>query len=78
MVEELEPDLVLVDVELGEEDGIALADKLVERGGGADVVLISSHDRTELSELISGSRALGFLPKTDLGAAAISDLLETA
>jgi two-component system, NarL family, nitrate/nitrite response regulator NarL len=74
LMEKLEPDVALVDVELGEEDGIALADDLVARAPGALIVLISSHDRAELNELLSGSRAAGFLPKTDLGAAAIASL----
>jgi DNA-binding NarL/FixJ family response regulator len=75
LVDVLAPDVALVDVELGEEDGIALADELVERAPGTEVVLISSHDRGELSELLAGSRAVGFLPKTDLGAAAIAGLV---
>jgi two-component system, NarL family, nitrate/nitrite response regulator NarL len=75
LVDELEPDVALVDVELGDEDGIALADELVARAPETEVVLISSHDRSELSELLTSSRAAGFLPKTDLGAAAIAGLL---
>ena len=75
MVDELQPDVALVDVELGDEDGIALADELVERSPSTQAVLISSHDRSELSELLSESRAAGFLPKTDLGASAIRSLL---
>ena len=78
LVDELEPDIALVDVELGEEDGIALADDLVVRAPETGVVLISSHDRSELSELLSESRAAGFLPKTDLGVPALRSLLGLA
>ena len=74
MMDALDPDVALVDVELGEEDGIALAEELVERAPGTTVVLISSHDRSELSELLVGSRAAGFVPKMDLGASAIDSL----
>jgi len=75
LVRELSPDVALVDVELGEEDGIALADELVVLAPGTRIVLISSHDGNELSELLSSSRAVGFLPKTNLGAPAIISLL---
>jgi two-component system, NarL family, nitrate/nitrite response regulator NarL len=78
LVDELVPDIALVDVELGDEDGIALADELVARAPGLGVVLISSHDRAELSELLADSRAAGFLPKTDLGVEAICNLLGRA
>jgi DNA-binding NarL/FixJ family response regulator len=75
VVEEQEPDVALVDVELGEEDGVALTGELAERLPGMHVVLISAHDRNDITELMSGSRAAGFLSKTDLGAAAIHELI---
>ena len=75
LTEELAPDVVLVDIMLGEEDGIGVARQLAERVGSASVVLISSHDWEELAELISGSGAVGFIPKHELGAAAIADLV---
>lgn len=78
LVDGLRPDIALVDVELGQEDGIALADELVARAPTMGVVLISSHDRAELSELLVDSRAAGFLPKTDLGVEAIRSLLGLA
>jgi DNA-binding NarL/FixJ family response regulator len=78
LLDDLEPDIALIDVELGDEDGIALADELVARAPGLGVVLISSHDRAELSELLADSRAAGFLPKTDLGVEAICNLLGRA
>jgi hypothetical protein len=37
--------------------------------------LISSYDRDDLSDLIAHSPAVGFLPKSELGAAAIERLL---
>lgn len=69
------PDVALVDVELGDDDGVALTGELAERTPEMQCVLISAHDRTDLSELVSGSRAAGFISKTDLGAAAIRELL---
>jgi two-component system nitrate/nitrite response regulator NarL len=73
MVEEHRPDVVLVDVQLGEEDGIALAAKLAQ---STSVVLISTHSRDELAELIADSPAQGFLPKKAISAQAIARLLD--
>jgi DNA-binding NarL/FixJ family response regulator len=71
----LEPNLALVDIELGDEDGIALAQQLEAHAPSVRVVLISAHDPADVSELIGESRAVGFLPKSALGADAIAALL---
>jgi len=68
----LVPDVALVDIELGEEDGIELSHVLCAH---TRVVLISSYDQADLGDLIARSPAAGFLPKTDLGAAEIIRLL---
>jgi DNA-binding NarL/FixJ family response regulator len=68
----LVPDVALVDIELGEEDGIELSHELAAH---TRVVLISSYDQADLGDLIARSPAAGFLPKTDLGAAEIMRLL---
>jgi len=72
----LAPDVALVDIQLGDEDGIELTRELDDHAPSTRVVLISSYDRDDLTELISGSPAIGFLPKNVLGAAAISELLD--
>jgi len=69
------PDVILVDVELGDEDGVRLAAELAATTPRARVVLISGHDQDDVSVLISGSGAAGFLPKYRLGVAAIAELL---
>jgi DNA-binding NarL/FixJ family response regulator len=71
----LTPEVALVDVGLGEEDGTALSQRLAARAPSTRVVLVSSYDQDDLLELIAQSPAAGFLPKTDLGAAAIARLL---
>jgi DNA-binding NarL/FixJ family response regulator len=71
----LKPHLALVDIELGEEDGIALTEELQDRAPATQVVLISAYERDELTDVISDSRAVGYLPKSALGAAAIMSLL---
>jgi two-component system nitrate/nitrite response regulator NarL len=71
----LRPDVTLVDVELGAEDGIEVARRLTSGGLPAMVILISLRDRNELTELIAGSGAIGFLRKDALDAQAIADLI---
>jgi DNA-binding NarL/FixJ family response regulator len=76
--ERLHPDVVLVDILLGEESGIDLARRLVERSRGAApaiVILISTEAEDDFAELIAASPASAFLPKSDLSAAAIRRLL---
>lgn len=69
------PDIILVDVELGDEDGVALAEVLRERFRKSTVILISAYDRDEIAELVEPASAAGFLPKSALSAARIADLL---
>ena len=75
LVETLRPDVALVDIELDTEDGIELAQELASKAPSTQVVLISSYERDDLSELISDSPAVGFLPKPVLSASAIQLLL---
>jgi len=72
---ELRPDVVLVDVDLGEEDGIELARQLASAGWSAHVILISLRDHEQLAELIAGSGVAGFLRKDTLDAQAVTDLI---
>jgi CheY-like chemotaxis protein len=76
--EALRPDVVLVDVFLGNESGLELARRLVENGCGnqAIVILISSHAEADLADLIATSPAAGFLPKTELSARAIRRIVD--
>jgi DNA-binding NarL/FixJ family response regulator len=72
----LSPDLALVDVELGEEDGVALAGELRSRSPETRVILISTYGSDEMQDLISTSSAIGFLPKSRLGGDAVRALLD--
>jgi DNA-binding NarL/FixJ family response regulator len=76
LVEELSPDVVLVDVVLGEESGPDLARQL--ESSGAHVVLISTHAEADIRDLIPATGVAGFLPKSELSAQAVERLLEAA
>jgi DNA-binding NarL/FixJ family response regulator len=76
--ERLRPNLVLVDISLGEESGIDLAQRLMDDGlvDGATVVLISTRSADEVVDLIAESPAAGFLPKAELSASAIREIVD--
>jgi CheY-like chemotaxis protein len=76
--EALRPDVVLVDISLGEESGFDVARRLVDdgRAGGPTVILISTHSEADFADLIAESPAVGFLPKSELSASAIRRILE--
>jgi DNA-binding NarL/FixJ family response regulator len=75
-VRQLRPDVVLVDIFLGAEDGLELAQQLShDEGCTAEVILISSHAEDDFAELISASPARGFIPKSQLSAEAIRERL---
>jgi DNA-binding NarL/FixJ family response regulator len=75
LAESLQPDVVLVDVQLGAEDGLDLARRLAAAVPATRVILISTHSEDDLAELVAGSGAAGFVPKTALGVAAIEELV---
>jgi DNA-binding NarL/FixJ family response regulator len=69
---QLQPDVALVDVQLGREDGLDVTRRLAATVPGTRVILISSYSKDELGELIPDSHAIGFVPKPALGADAIA------
>src|SRR6266516_937097 len=75
LVKELRPDVTLVDIDLGDEDGFELARDL---SNTSRVILVSTHSEVDFADLIAASPALGFVPKTRLSAKAILDTLERA
>jgi DNA-binding NarL/FixJ family response regulator len=77
--EALRPDVVLVDVSLGDESGIELARRLVDgRAQGATVILISTRSEADLADLVALTPAAGFLSKSDLSADAVRGFLDRA
>jgi DNA-binding NarL/FixJ family response regulator len=77
--EALRPDVVLVDVSLGDESGIELARRLVAgRARGATVILISTRSEADLADLVALTPVAGFLSKSDLSADAVRGFLDRA
>ncbi len=75
---ELRPDVVLIDIRLGEESGFDAARWLARDGHSAALIMISTHAREDYADLIAESPVTGFLPKAELSAAAIHRILGTA
>jgi len=80
LVTQLEPDVALVDIELGEESGFDLVDRLTDLDHEVRTIpiLISIHDRADFAELIEASPVAGFLSKGDLSARAIHSIIGEA
>jgi DNA-binding NarL/FixJ family response regulator len=74
-IAELAPDALLLDVQLPDGDGIALAAELSANGNGPEIVLCSSRSAEELGPALERSGARGFLTKDELSPAAIRELL---
>ena len=77
LADELRPDLVLVDISLGEESGFDVARRLTDGSSGDPpaVIFVSTYDEREFSGRIAASSAVGFIAKTELSAERIRQLL---
>ena len=75
LVGELQPDVALVDIDLGRESGFNLARRLALETSLHRVILISTHSEADFADLIAESPAIGFLSKSQLSATAIHELL---
>jgi CheY-like chemotaxis protein len=75
-VEELQPDVTLVDVDLGADSGFELTRQIAAtRGVRSPVIVISANPEQDLVDLIDDSPAIGFVSKSDLSGRAIVELL---
>jgi CheY-like chemotaxis protein len=62
----LDPDIVLVDVNLPDIDGFEVVERLAVRDGAPPVVLTSSRAATDFGNLIEASRARAYITKADI------------
>ena len=77
---ELQPDVTLVDIDLGNDSGFDLARQLADATSGqrSTVILISAYPEQDLLELIDDSPAIGFVSKSGLSSRAIAGLVARA
>jgi DNA-binding NarL/FixJ family response regulator len=72
---ELEPELVVLDVQLPDVDGFEVASRLLARDPDLKIVLVSSRDRSAYGSLIERSGARGFISKGDLSGVGLERLV---
>jgi CheY-like chemotaxis protein len=79
---DLRPDLVLLDIRLGDESGFAVARELratwsteAPSEDALKIILISTYSETDFGRLIEASPVLGFIAKSSLSARAIRELM---
>ena len=75
LVSELDPALVLLDVQLPDIDGFEVAARLLAGHPDLAIVLVSSRDHSDYGALIAASGAKGFVVKNDLSGAVLERLL---
>ena len=73
--ERLRPDVVLLDVQLPDVDGFAVAGQLAVGPDPPRVVLISSRDAADYGPRVGAAPVCGFLAKRELSGAALAALV---
>jgi two-component system, NarL family, nitrate/nitrite response regulator NarL len=72
----LQPEVILLDVDLGAESGFDLARRLAATDGAPNMIMISTHAAADIGDLVAVSPVLGFISKSTLSATAIRDLVD--
>jgi DNA-binding NarL/FixJ family response regulator len=71
----LRPDVVLLDVQLPDFDGFAVAERLAGHVDPPDVVLVSSRSRESYRRRLERSPARGFISKTEFSGECLAAIL---
>ncbi len=75
VVAELDPDVVLLDIQLPDIDGFQVATRLAAASTRGAIVLVSSRAREDLRSMVEGSAARGFIPKSELSGDALEAVI---
>ena len=74
-VRSLSPDVVLLDIQLPDFDGILASKRIAALNGRSAVILTSSCDVSDIAAGLADSPARGFIPKSELSGEALRRLL---
>jgi DNA-binding NarL/FixJ family response regulator len=75
VVDDLDPDIILLDLYLPGLDGVDVAWRLSDPRRNSAIILISSHEEAAADPRVASAPVRGFLSKRDLTCAAIRELL---
>jgi DNA-binding NarL/FixJ family response regulator len=78
--DELDPDVTLVDIDLGDESGLDLVRRLSDAAGERSMraILISAYPEEDVVDLLVSTPAVGFLSKSAISRGSIEALLSSA
>jgi DNA-binding NarL/FixJ family response regulator len=74
-VAELDPDIVLVDVNLPDIDGFEVAQRVADGGRAPPVVLTSIRSAADFGDLVEKSGARAFIMKAEISGEALAEIL---
>ena len=72
---ELDPDVVLLDVQLPDGDGFSVAKEIAAWAGATQIVLISSREAIDYGHRLAAAPTRGFIHKPDLSRARLEELV---
>jgi DNA-binding NarL/FixJ family response regulator len=71
----LRPEIVVLDIQLPDLDGFAVAERLASDGVPSAIVLVSSRDVTSFRRRLAANPAWSFIPKSELSGEALAAAL---
>ena len=71
----LRPEIVLLDIQLPDLDGFAVAERIASDGVASTIVLVSSRDVTSFRRRLAAHPAWSFIPKNELSGEALTAAL---
>jgi DNA-binding NarL/FixJ family response regulator len=72
----LRPDVAIVDIQLPDLDGFAVAHAIRSSGTARRIILISGRDREDYGDRIDTAEADGFIAKADLSGARLAEVID--
>jgi DNA-binding NarL/FixJ family response regulator len=71
----LRPEVVLLDIQLPDANGVEVSKEIGALNGNTEIVLVSSRDASYLGDALAECPARGFIPKSELSGAAVRKLI---